>query len=100
MKRENKKKDIESFRKYLKQFHKGFENVINCKQLQLVFGIDERTVREYVSLLRKKGVPICSCYRGYFYPERYSDVMDNVMRFNKYLLTLSGTNANMMKSKI
>lgn len=100
MKRKNKKKDINSFCKYLKEYHTGMENVINRKEIKKSFKIKENTSKYYVSLLRKAGIPICSCRYGYFFPDTYSEVMDNVMRFNKYISTLSATSADMVEGKI
>lgn len=100
MKRENKKKDIESFRKYIKKHHTGIDNVITCKDLHRHFKVSEATVREYVVTLRKNGTPICSCRFGYYYPETHTDVMETVTRFNKYLLTLSATSSDMLRATI
>lgn len=85
---------------YLKRYHKGKENAIVCKQLKMRFKVSEEVIRYYVSCLRKEGVPICSCSFGYYYPETHSEVVETVQRFNKYLVTLSATNANLLSAKL
>ncbi len=92
------KRDKISLSKFLKRYHTGIENTITCKQLQMVFHLEEARIRKEIQNLRRNGTPICSCYLGYYYPETASDVVETAMRFNKYLVTLSGTSANLIKS--
>lgn len=94
------KRDKKALCTYLKKYHVGKENAIICKDLKRIFRVSEETVRYNVSVLRKDGIPICSCSFGYYYPETHSDVVETVSRFNKYLLTLSATNASLLKGKI
>ena len=84
--------------KILKKYHKGKENAIVCKQLKRSVGrgVREKEIRRLVSLLRKDGIPICSCSFGYYYPESVSDVIEVVSRFNKYLTTLSDTGVELL----
>ena len=82
----------------LKKYHKGRENAIISKQLKHSVGIKESGIRYLVSVLRREGEPICSCCEGYFYPETFSEVVETVDRFEKYLDTLSDTSANLLSS--
>ncbi len=92
------KRDKFNLSKFLKRYHTGIENTITCKELQKVFRLEESVIKNEIRRLRKNGTPICSCYLGYYYPETASDVVETAMRFNKYLVTLSGTSANLIKS--
>ena len=94
------KRDKKALYNYLKKYHTGSQNAVICKQLQNKFKLPEGAIRGYVSKLRKDGIPICSCNYGYFYPETHLDVVDNVTRFNKYLLTLSATSATLLSGQI
>ena len=85
---------------HLFKYHRGKENAISCCQLAIRFRLDDKTVRSLVSKLRKEGVPICSCQYGYFYPGSYSDVIEVVGKFSKYLTTLSATSSNLLKSTV
>ncbi len=53
-----------------------------------------------VTVITQDGIPICSCMDGYYYPETHSEIVETVSRFNKYLLTLSATNANLLRAKL
>ena len=90
------KRDENALYKYLKKHHTGGANAVICKQLQLTFRLPESAIRRYVSTLRKEGVPICSSHFGYFYPETRSEVVDTVMRFDRYRMTLSATSDHLL----
>lgn len=51
---------------YLMEEHVGQENAIHSKELEKFFKINPRTVRTYVSNLRKSGIPVCSDATGYW----------------------------------
>ncbi len=85
---------------YLFKHHKGMDNAINCKELSKSLHLDEMYVRRIVSKLRKDGIPICSCWLGYFYPATYSEVVEVATRFSKYLATLSTTSVNMLRASV
>ena len=92
------RRDKRNLSKYLKRYHTGINNSVTCKQLQVAFHLEEQDVKKEIHRLRRVGTPICSCYLGYYYPESPSDVVETAMRFNKYLVTLSGTSASLIKS--
>lgn len=92
------KRDKKSLCSFLKRYHTGIKNTITCKELQKAFRVEESAIKSEIKRLRKNGTPICSCYLGYYYPERASDIMETATRFNKYLVTLSGTSASLIKS--
>ena len=94
------KRDKKALYTYLKRHHTGSKNAVICKQLQIKFNLSEAVIRRYVSVLRKEGIPICSCNFGYFYPETHLDVVDTVSRFNKYLLTLSATSTKLLSAAV
>ena len=93
-------KDKKALYRYLRKYHTGRDNAIICIQLKMRFQVSEEAIRYYVSCLRKEGIPICSCMDGYYYPETHSEIVETVSRFNKYLLTLSATNANLLRAKL
>ena len=43
------------------------ENAIKSKELTEIFGVKGNLIREEINSLRRKGEPICSCGRGYYY---------------------------------
>lgn len=86
--------------KFLKKHHTGKENAITSKQLGLKFKLDRGIICRYVSVLRRNGIPICSCNSGYFFPDSYSEVLETVSRFNKYRTTLAVTGADMIRASL
>jgi len=95
---ERKKKELY---KYLFKYHRGKENAVYCYQLASIFCIEKKDVCKLISKLRKvDGIPICSCCCGYYYPESYSDIVEVVSRFNKYLVTLSTTSAKLLNASV
>ena len=85
---------------YLFWNHRGREKAICTKDLKRCVHIKREAIRRLVHLLRQDGVPICSCCQGYFYPDPYSDVIDNVSRFYKYGATLSATEDNLLRASV
>ena len=51
---------------FLNAKHVGKDKAIHSKKLEKKFDICPRTVRTYISNLRKSGVPICSDETGYW----------------------------------
>ena len=94
------KNTVLSFYRYLKKHHTGRENAIISKELERKYHTDKWGVYYMVTTLRQLGIPICSCWEGYFFPERYSEVTETVTRFEKYGRTLAATGKKMLNSKL
>ena len=85
---------------YLKRNHTGYKNAIVAKQIRKTKTFHKKDIYYLVSVLRKAGVPICSCRYGYFYPDSYSEISDNVARFDRYRSTLKITQNLLDNAKI
>ena len=85
------KTDTIKLYKYLKRNHTGYKNAIAAKQIRKTKTFHKKDIYYLVSVLRKAGVPICSCRYGYFYPESYIEISENVARFERYCATLDNT---------
>ena len=59
-------KEYVEFYVYLINNHVGEDNAIHSKDLEKKFNICPRTVRTYISNLRKSGIPVCSNETGYW----------------------------------
>lgn len=94
------KNTVLSFYRYLKKHHTGRENAIISKQLERKYHTDKWGIYAIVTTLRQLGIPICSYCKGYFFPERYSEVTETVAHFEKYGRTLAATGEIMLKSKL
>ncbi len=96
MKTDNKEK----LYKYLRRYHTGIENAIVSKEIKRTKTFKDMDICYLVSLLRKSGIPICSCRRGYFFPDSYTEISENVARFDRYCITLSRTSARLDNARI
>ena len=77
----NKEKEIYE---YLSGNHIGKANAVHSKVLEKHFGISSRTVRRYIGLLRKSGVPICSDDSGYWIAPNPREVNRTVKRLGDF----------------
>ncbi len=93
------KNDLFSFYRFMKKHHTGQKNAIISKELERKYHKNKWGIYYFVTALRKMGIPICSCWEGYFFPERYSEVAETVTRFEKYGRTLAATGKKMLNSK-
>ena len=74
---------------YLKDHHTGSENAIHSRELQRLFQIDGRNLRQKINRLRQDGIPICSDNTGYYYAETEKEVRDTVFRLNELSTKIS-----------
>lgn len=79
-KTKNKRTKIENF---LYNYHKGEENAIHCKQLQLKYKSDRGSIQYHIRTLRRMNVPICSSRKGYFYANTFAEIGETIDYLNK-----------------
>lgn len=74
--------------------HSGRAHAVTSKELQAVFGIRGSTLRSYINNIRTRGIPICSCNDGYYYPIDSADCKTTVAylseRLDAILLSVHG----------
>ena len=80
--------------------HQGKDAAIHSKDLERRFGICPRTLRYYVSDLRKCGVPICSDDRGYWIGTNDEEINGTIKRFGDYIDEMGNVKAGLIYSKI
>lgn len=69
---------MQNFEKYMQTEHKGKAKAVFSKELERFFHCKGTEIRRMVNELRTKGVPICSCSRGYYYAESRSDIEETI----------------------
>lgn len=69
---------------YLIANHIGENNAIHSKDLEKKFKICPRTVRTYISNLRKSGVPVCSDETGYWIAADPEEAIKTVKRLGDF----------------
>lgn len=63
---------------YLKHRHLGASNAATSRELEQVFGIRGKKLRDMVNALRRDGVPIASSSAGYFFAETEQEVRSTI----------------------
>lgn len=67
-------KEEKAIYEYLKRYHRGREKAVCSNELERRFCLTGRSLRRRIASLRQRGVPICSCSCGYYYPITLQDV--------------------------
>ena len=70
---------------FLNAKHVGKDKAIHSKKLEKKFNICPRTVRTYISNLRKSGVPICSDETGYWIANDPKEATKTVKRLDNFV---------------
>ena len=70
---------------FLNSKNVGKDKAIHSKKLEKKFNICPRTVRTYISNLRKSGVPICSDETGYWIAKDPKEATKTVKRLDNFV---------------
>lgn len=81
---------------YLKDNHVGKSNAVLSRVLEERFGIGGRDIRRAVGALRREGVPICSCEKGYFLPIEQKEIGRTIRRLGGLASSISDTKTGLM----
>lgn len=49
-----------------------------AKELGILFGVSDATIRKIINEYRSEGIPICSGHRGYYYSETTEDIVRTI----------------------
>ena len=93
---------MDSFERYMFTEHKGNGNAVTSKEIELRFHCRGSEVRRIVNDLRCRGIPICSCSKGYFYATNADEIQGTIThlegRKNKLVAAQNGLK-NHLKDK-
>ena len=81
---------------YLKEKHIGKCNAVLSRVLEETFGIGGRDVRRAVGALRREGIPICSCEKGYFLPMEEKEIGRTIRRLGGLASSISDTKTGLI----
>jgi len=70
--------------KYLMNGHRGRDNAVHSKAIEKDLGLSNRSVRTYISSLRKAGEPICSSEKGYWIASSPQEINGTVKRLGVF----------------
>ena len=84
---------------YLKRNHFGQENAVLSKELELLFSMKGAEIRKIVNDCRARGVPICSCKKGYFYASSPAETSATIKQLESRIKRISIAKNGLIKSK-
>lgn len=76
--------------------HKGKDKAITSRSIEATLHCKGTDVRQMVNELRSKGIPICSCQKGYFYAESKEDIRETVAHLNSRMKSMMAAKAGIM----
>lgn len=69
----------------MSQEYSVVEHILLCgevpstaKELAILFGVKEPTIRKIINEYRSEGIPVCSCNKGYYYSETAEDIVRTI----------------------
>lgn len=73
----------EPYHTIMKRLGRGAENAIPRRDLITITNLKDRELRKSVETMRRAGLPIVSCNRGYFIPDNMEELRQFVRREEK-----------------
>lgn len=58
--------------------HGSIEEPVHNKEIASHLRISEVSIRQKINAARSKGIPICSCDKGYYYSENKSEILATI----------------------
>ncbi len=77
---EAQQKQTELYKRILSCFRYGRANAIHLHELERLSGLDSRSLRKIIELMRRNGECICSDETGYYRPETLSELEKYIKR--------------------
>lgn len=83
--------------------YRSKDNPISNREIQRITGYKAVDIRVEINRCRKRGEPICSCSRGYYYSNNLEDIFETMRslskRFESVNLAIRGLNKVILKMK-
>ena len=86
-----------NFEQYMKAKHNGKAKAIKSQELESLFNCKGVQIREKVNELRSRGVPICSCNKGYYYSESMDDIKETIVHLDSRIKKIKTAESGMRK---
>ena len=84
--------------KFLKEQHKGEQNVISSRELEAAFQIRGPDLRRVIDCLRGEGIPICSTDKGYFYASTKEELERTVRQLRSRIKKIAHAERGLTKA--
>ena len=89
-----------AFLEYMKRFHTGKENAAHSKELEALFFISDRKIRNIVRKLRDMKCPICSGSCGYYYAKDREELEGSTKWLRQFASAVSDTVISVVSAKV
>jgi hypothetical protein len=83
---------------YLAEFHTTEDTAIKAKELRALFNLQDKQLRNVISVLRQNGEPICSSSNGYWYSKEPEDISKTIRRMEAQVLNMRHSIAGLYKN--
>ena len=83
---------------YLADYHKTEETAIKARELRALYNLQDKQLRNVISVLRQDGEPICSSSNGYWYSTEPEDINKTIRRMEAQVLNMRHSIAGLYKN--
>ena len=85
---------------YLAGYHSTEDTAIKARELRALFNLQDKQLRNVISVLRQNGEPICSSSNGYWYSQEPEDISKTIRRMEAQVLNMRHSIAGLYKNLI
>ena len=83
---------------YLAGYHKTEDTAIKARDLRVLYNLQDKQLRNVISVLRQGGEPICSSSNGYWYSKEPDDLKKTIRRMEAQVLNMRHSIAGLYKN--
>lgn len=81
--------DKDQLAEYLKDYHLGKENAILSRELELIFRVNGKELRDLINILRREAIPIASDQSGYYYAKTENELRATIRHMRRRIAGIS-----------
>lgn len=82
----------------LKRYHYGKRNAVSSKELEAVFFVSGKKIRDAVNALRQDGEPICSDSSGYYYATDAHEINHSIHQLGSRIVNIAKAQRGLIKA--
>lgn len=75
--------DKDQLAEYLKVHHLGKENAILSRELEKLFCVNGKELRDFINVLRREAIPIASDQSGYYFAKTESELRATIRHMRR-----------------
>jgi hypothetical protein len=81
--------DKDQLAEYLKDYHLGKGNAILSRELELIFRVNGKELRDLINILRREAIPIASDQSGYYYAKTENELRATIRHMRRRIAGIS-----------